>query len=153
MTSLSTSALACMVCDITIGKEKWETGWEAAENTQQVAIPLFNTSLELAVEDSKSFDAVMEAYRLPKDSEESVMLRRNQIRLATLEGGFPSLRIYRKIFGPHGTMITVQKWLSIAAYDESRDKVRQTKAITDIFSRIYPILSTTHRTEIYEEVD
>ena len=23
------AALACMVCDLTIGKEKWETGWEA----------------------------------------------------------------------------------------------------------------------------
>ena len=75
------------------------------------------------------------------------------LRVATLEAGFPSLRIYRKIFGPHGTMTTVQNWASIAAYDESRDKVRQTKAITDIFSRIYPILSTTHSTEIYEDVD
>ena len=75
------------------------------------------------------------------------------LQQATVEAGFPSLAVYRKVLGPHGTMVTVQRWPSIAVYDESREKVRQTRAITDIFSRIYPVLASTHVTEVYEEVD
>ena len=75
------------------------------------------------------------------------------LQRATVEAGFPSLGVYRKVLGPHGMMVTVQRWPSIAVYDESREKVRQTAAITDIFSRIYPVLASTHVTEVYEEVD
>ena len=70
-----------------------------------------------------------------------------------MEAGFPPLSVYRRVFGPHGTMVTVQQWHSIADYEESREKVRQTATITDIFSRIYPALASTHVTEVYEEVD
>jgi len=72
---------------------------------------------------------------------------------AIVEAGFPPLAVYRKVLGPHGTMVTVQRWPSMAVYDESRAKVRQTGSITEIFSRIYPVLASTHETEVYEEVD
>ena len=72
---------------------------------------------------------------------------------ATVEAGFPPLAVYRKVLGPHGTMVTVQRWPSMAAYEESRAKVRQTGSITEIFKRIYPVLASTHVTELYEEVD
>ena len=75
------------------------------------------------------------------------------IQKATVEAGFPPIAVYRKVLGPHGMMVTVQRWPSIAVYDESREKVRQTAAITDIFNRIYPILASTHVTEVYEEVE
>ena len=75
------------------------------------------------------------------------------LQVATVEAGFPPLSVYRRVFGPHGTMITVQRWRSIAEYEESRAKVRQTESITAIFSRIYPALASTHVTEVYEEVD
>ena len=74
------------------------------------------------------------------------------LQVATVEAGFPSLSVYRRVFGPHGTMITVQRWRSIAEYEESRDKVRQTSPITEIFGRIYPVLASTHVTEAYEEL-
>ena len=76
-----------------------------------------------------------------------------ELQGATVEAGFPTLAIFRKVLGPHGTMITEQQWPSITVYDESRDRVRQTKSITDIFKRIYPVLASTHVTEIYEEID
>ena len=72
---------------------------------------------------------------------------------ATVQAGFPPLAVYRKILGSHGTMVTEQLWPSITAYDESRAKVRQTKPITDIFGHVYPVLATTHLTEVYEVVD
>ena len=75
------------------------------------------------------------------------------LQKATVEAGFPSLTIYRKFMGPHGTMVSVQRWPSLAEYEESRAKVRGTGQITEIFSRIYPALASTHVTEIYEEVE
>ena len=72
---------------------------------------------------------------------------------ATIDAGFPRLGIYRKVLGAHGTMVTVQRWHSITAYEESRSKVRRTQSITEIFSRIYPVLASTHLTELFEEID
>jgi len=72
---------------------------------------------------------------------------------AIVEAGFPPLTIYRKILGPHGTMVTVQRWSSVSVYEESRAQVRQTVSITEIFRRIYPVLASTHVTELYEEID
>ena len=75
-----------------------------------------------------------------------------ELQGATVEAGFPALSVYRKVLGPHGTMVTVQRWDSVAAYDASRDEVRATRSITEIFEKIYPVLASTHETEIYEEV-
>jgi hypothetical protein len=73
------------------------------------------------------------------------------LQAATVEAGFPALSVYRRVFGPHGTMVTQQEWSSIADYEASRTEVRRTAAITEIFSRIYPLLASTHVTEVYEE--
>ncbi len=74
------------------------------------------------------------------------------LRAATEEAGFPALAVMRKVLGPHGMMVTVQRWDSLADYDASRDKVRATRSITEIFERIYPVLAVTHETEVFEEV-
>ena len=76
----------------------------------------------------------------------------SDLQRATVEAGFPPLGVYRKVLGPHGTMVTVQPWDSVAAYDASRNQVRGTRSITEIFERIYPVLASTHETEIYEEI-
>jgi hypothetical protein len=62
--------------------------------------------------------------------------------------GFPKPRIFRTYSGYHGTLIVDQEWDSIETYEASRDAVRNTKAITSIFDEIYPLLETTHHTEI-----
>ena len=76
-----------------------------------------------------------------------------EVGRATVEAGFPPIAIYRRVLGPHGTLVTEQRWPSVAAYEDSRKRVRATTAITDIFGRIYPLLASTHVTEIYEDVD
>ena len=79
--------------------------------------------------------------------------RLREVSSATVEAGFPPIAIYRRVLGPHGTLVTEQRWPSVAAYEDSRDQVRATPAITEIFGRIYPLLASTHVTEIYEEAD
>lgn len=78
------SALTIMVCDLTIGKEKWKEGWEISEKSLMKAVKIMSRSGELADEDSDAFDSVMESFRLSKDTDEEKEIRRNAIRAATL---------------------------------------------------------------------
>ena len=78
------SALSIMVCDLTIGKEKWKEGWESAEQALQKSVRIMSRAGELADEDSAAFDAVMDSFKLPKDTEDEKQERRNSIRMATL---------------------------------------------------------------------
>jgi len=78
------AALTCMVTDLTIGKEKWQEGWQIAEDAQNAAIPLMGRAGQLATEDSDSFDAVMACFKMPKATPEEIEARRNCIRQSTL---------------------------------------------------------------------
>jgi formiminotetrahydrofolate cyclodeaminase len=79
------SALTIMVCDLTIGKDKWSGGWPVAEKAMLLAVKIMTRAGELADEDSDAFDMVMESFRLPKDTDEEKSFRRAAIRKATLE--------------------------------------------------------------------
>ena len=48
------AALTCMVTDLTIGKEKWQEGWQIAEDALNAAIPLMVRAGDFAAEDSDS---------------------------------------------------------------------------------------------------
>ena len=78
------SALTIMVCDLTIGKEKWSQGWGIAEKALVNSVKIMTRAGELVDEDSEAFDEVMASFRLPKGSEDEVMTRRTAIRDATL---------------------------------------------------------------------
>ena len=77
------AALSIMVCDLTLGKEKWADGWSVAEEIQTIAIPMMERANVLATEDSDAFDRVMEGFALPKTTDEEKNLRRQAIRDAT----------------------------------------------------------------------
>ena len=78
------SALTIMVCDLTIGKEKWSQGWGIAEKALVNSVKIMTRAGELADEDSDAFDEVMASFRLPKGSNDEVVTRRAAIREATL---------------------------------------------------------------------
>jgi len=78
------AALAVMVCDLTLGKEKWEGGWPTAEHVQALAIPMLNRASVLASEDSDAFDAVMDSFGLPKSTDDEKDARRTAIRSAMI---------------------------------------------------------------------
>ena len=89
------AALTCMVADLTIGKEKWQSGWEIAEKSTQLAVRMLTRAGQLADEDSDSFDAVMASFRLPKEHEEEVVARRTAIHSATLQAAIVPLETAR----------------------------------------------------------
>jgi len=78
------ASLTVMVCDLTLGNEKWADGWAVAEAAQTVAIPLLNRAGELAQADSDAFDGVMGSFKLPKSTDAEKTERRDAIRKATL---------------------------------------------------------------------
>jgi len=78
------SALTIMVCDLTLGKEKWQDGWGAAESALSTSVSTMSRAGLLADEDSDAFDGVMNSFKLPKESDEQKSARRQAIRSATL---------------------------------------------------------------------
>jgi hypothetical protein len=64
--------------------------------------------------------------------------------------GFKKPTVYRGWHGSHGMLQTEQLWDSITDYEASRSAVRNTPGITSIFDQIYPLLTETHNTEIFE---
>ena len=90
---------------------------------------------------------------VPKPGSGGELLRLvKQAADAIADAGFDRGRIYRTHTGYHGTLVVDQEWESIDTYEASRAQVRATEAITAVFGRIYPLLQTTHHTEILEEV-
>lgn len=79
------SALTVMVCDLTIGKEKWQEGWGIAEQAMLLSVKIMSRAGDLADEDSDAFDEVMASFKLPKGTDEEVSIRRSAIRNATLK--------------------------------------------------------------------
>ena len=79
------TALTRMVAQLTLGKEKWQEGWIAAERAEMIAQKAYLRSGELAQLDSDAFDEVMASFRLPKTNDGEIDIRRNSIRQATLK--------------------------------------------------------------------
>ena len=78
------SALTIMVCDLTLGKDKWQDGWSAANTALSSAVRIMSRAGELADEDSAAFDGVMASFKLAKGTDEEKSTRRTAIRNATL---------------------------------------------------------------------
>ena len=78
------AALSVMVSDLTLVKESLKDGWDISERVKSVAVPMLEQGIDLATEDSKAFDAVVDSFKLPKDTDEMKIKRRESIRAATL---------------------------------------------------------------------
>jgi len=77
-------SLAIMVSKLTIRSEKWSDGHNSASRTIENSQIGITKSLDLANDDAKAFDSVMDAYRLPKSTEKELKDRKTAIRDATL---------------------------------------------------------------------
>lgn len=82
---LLASSLGEMVCNLTIGKKKYvevENEINLLKEKLLIQKDLFE---KLADEDNLAFDKVMEAFKLPKNTDEEKLIRNNQIEIATLK--------------------------------------------------------------------
>jgi formiminotetrahydrofolate cyclodeaminase len=79
------AALTKMVIELTLGKEKWESGWVYAQNANNKTEEILTKAGLLANQDSDAFNLVMSSFRLPKSTDEEKAHRKKSIRQATLQ--------------------------------------------------------------------
>lgn len=77
------AALGTMVANLSAHKRGWDDKWEEFSNWAEKGIAFQNELLRLVDEDTNAFNKIMEAFRLPKDSEEEKALRNDAIQQAT----------------------------------------------------------------------
>ncbi|HDK36517.1 MAG TPA: glutamate formimidoyltransferase, partial [Bacteroidetes bacterium] len=77
------AALVSMVANLTYGNKKYEQHWDAVKPLAVKAQELKDRLLKAVDRDTAAFDAVMDAYRRPKKTEEDQKARENAIQQAT----------------------------------------------------------------------
>lgn len=78
------AALLGMVCRLTLGKEKYRDAWEELERVSSAMDVTRATLLGLVDEDTRAYDAIVAARKLPKETAEEKVARRKAIDDATI---------------------------------------------------------------------
>jgi len=114
-------ALALMVSRLTSGREKWKDGHNAAEIVISSSEKGMKLAQDLAWEDAAAFNRVMDAYRMPKDSESEKEARKESIISATIGAAMSPMAI-------------VEESLSLMGSITELAKFGNSNALTDLFS-------------------
>jgi len=76
-------SLGTMVGNLSSHKRGWDDKWEYYSNWAEKGEAYKNQLLKLVDEDTNSFNAIMDSFRLPKDNENQVIVRKKAIQDAT----------------------------------------------------------------------
>ena len=114
-------SLSLMVARLTLAKEKWAEGHDAAKASIELSEPALEEAILLAISDSEAFESVMSAYRLPKETEDDKKQRSEEIRNATIGAAL----------APLNTASSAQKLLSNL---EKQSASCNPNALTDLAS-------------------
>jgi len=114
-------SLSLMVARLTLAKEKWVEGHDAAKASIELSEPALEEAILLAISDSEAFESVMSAYRLPKKTEDEKKQRSEEIRNATIGAAL----------APLNTASSAQKLLSNL---EKQSASCNPNALTDLAS-------------------
>jgi len=77
------ASLGTMVCNLTIGKKKYTDVEQEISDVKTKLEQYKDTFVNLAAKDNEAFDNVMDAFKLPKDTDEQKSIRIRQIDDAT----------------------------------------------------------------------
>lgn len=92
------TSLGIMVCNLTIGKKKYENVQNEISEIKTSLEDHYNKFLELYDLDSAAFDKVMEAYKLPKETEEEKRKRSEEIEKANVEATNIPIEVIRSAY-------------------------------------------------------
>ena len=76
-------ALGTMVANLSAHKRGWDDRWEEFSDWAEKGMTYQNTLLDLVDEDTNAFNKIMDAFRLPKDTEADKVKRQETIQAAT----------------------------------------------------------------------
>ncbi len=91
------AALTSMVCNLTIGKKKYIDVEHEMKSIVLKSEELRRTFTTLIDQDTDAFNKVMEAFGLPKESENQKALRTAAIQAATKEAALVPLRVMKHV--------------------------------------------------------
>jgi len=91
------SALTSMVCRLTIGKKKYAQVEAEITSTLNKSENLRRTFSSLIDRDTQAFNKVMEAFSLPKETEDQKGLRSAAIQMATKEAALVPLEVMKHV--------------------------------------------------------
>ena len=77
------AALATMVANLSANKRGWDDRWEEFSSWAEKGIGYQKELLELVDEDTKAFNQIMDAFKLPKENESDIKKRNDAIQNAT----------------------------------------------------------------------
>lgn len=77
------TALGTMVANLSSHKRGWDSRWKEFSDWAEKGKAIQNSLLQLVDEDTKAFNLILDAYSLPKKTEEDKTLRENAIQEAT----------------------------------------------------------------------
>ncbi len=77
------SALTCMVANLTVGKKEYQAAWDEMKDVAVQAQRLKDELLRAVDRDTEAFNKVMQAFSLPKKTEEQIAEREKAIEEAT----------------------------------------------------------------------
>jgi glutamate formiminotransferase/formiminotetrahydrofolate cyclodeaminase len=77
------AALGTMVANLSAHKRGWDDKWEVFSQYAEKGQEIMNTLLNLVDEDTKAFDAIIQAMRLPKSTDQDQEIRKRAIEMAT----------------------------------------------------------------------
>jgi formiminotetrahydrofolate cyclodeaminase len=87
------SSLGIMVCNLTIGKKKYLESEEELKVLKKKLEKVQDDFLILAEDDNKAFEKVMEALKLPKETDAQITKRSKKIEEATIGAGVVPYRV------------------------------------------------------------
>ncbi len=76
-------SLGTMVANLSAHKRGWDDRWEEFSSWAEKGMTYQNTLLDLVDEDTNAFNKIMDAFRLPKDTESDKAKRQETIQAAT----------------------------------------------------------------------
>jgi len=76
-------SLGTMVANLSAHKRGWDDRWEEFSDCAEKGMAYQNTLLDLVDEDTNAFKKIMNAFRLPKDTEADKAKRQEAIQVAT----------------------------------------------------------------------
>jgi formiminotetrahydrofolate cyclodeaminase len=91
------AALTSMVCHLTIGKKKYHAVEDDMKSLLRSAESLRARFTKLVDSDTEAFNKVMEAYGLPKETEDQKALRTAAIQEATKEAALVPLEVMKHV--------------------------------------------------------
>ena len=120
------AALVAMVGRLTDGKQGYEASWERMREIVAAADEARAAFLSLADRDTAAFDAVMDAFRMPKDDDEDRVTRSEAIQRAYVDAAGVPAEVARRA-------VDLMAWADIAAgsgYCDQSHLIRDCLALT-----------------------